>query len=105
HVAKPVNPKLLLARIRPGIRVIQLQERLQGEVFEKDEAKKRLAIEARKFKHASMTDALTELPNRRYAMKRLEKEWATSRRANLPVSVILLDIDHFKSVNDTFVHD
>jgi diguanylate cyclase (GGDEF)-like protein len=105
HVAKPVNPKLLLARIRPGIRVIQLQERLQGEVREKDVANARLAIEKRKFKVASMTDALTELPNRRYAMKRLEKEWATNQRSHLPLSVILLDIDNFKSVNDTYGHD
>jgi diguanylate cyclase (GGDEF)-like protein len=105
HVPKPFNPKLLLARIRPGIRVIQLQERLQGEVREKDVAKARLAIEARKFKHASMTDALTELPNRRYAMKRLEKEWATSERSGLPLSVILLDVDRFKAVNDTYGHD
>jgi diguanylate cyclase (GGDEF)-like protein len=105
HVAKPVNSRLLLARIRPGIRVIELQERLQGEVREKDEANARLAIEKRKFKVASMTDALTELPNRRYAMKRLEKEWATSARASLPLSVILLDIDHFKIVNDTYGHD
>lgn len=105
HVPKPFNPKLLLARIRPGIRVIQLQERLQGEVREKDVANARLAIEKRKFKVASMTDALTELPNRRYAMKRLEKEWATSERSHLPLSVILLDIDHFKRVNDTYGHD
>ncbi len=105
HVPKPFNPKLLLARIRPGIRVIQLQERLQGEVREKDVANARLAIEKRKFKVASMTDALTELPNRRYAMKRLEKEWATSERSHLPLSVILLDIDHFKKVNDTYGHD
>jgi diguanylate cyclase (GGDEF)-like protein len=105
HVAKPVNRKLLLARIRPGIRVIQLQERLQGEVREKDVANARLAIEKRKFKVASMTDALTELPNRRYAMKRLEKEWATSQRSGLPLSAILLDVDHFKRVNDTYGHD
>ena len=105
HVAKPVNPKLLLARIRPGIRVVRLQEHLQGEVHEKDEANRRLAIEKRRFKVASMTDALTELPNRRYAMKRLEKEWATSLRSQLPLSVILLDIDYFKSVNDTYGHD
>jgi diguanylate cyclase (GGDEF)-like protein len=105
HVAKPVNAKLLLARIRPGIRVIQLQEDLQGKVREKDEANRLLAIEKRRFKAASMTDALTDLPNRRYAMKRLEKEWATSSRSHQPLSVILLDIDHFKNVNDTYGHD
>jgi len=105
HLAKPVNSKLLLARIRPGIRVIQLQERLQGEVHEKEEANARLAIAKRRFEIASITDALTELPNRRYAMRRLEKEWASSERSGLPLSLILLDIDHFKSVNDTHGHD
>jgi diguanylate cyclase (GGDEF)-like protein len=105
HVAKPVNAKLLLARIRPGIRVVKLQEDLQGKVREKDDANRLLAIEKRRFKVASMTDSLTELPNRRYAMKRLEKEWATSMRAHLALSVILLDIDHFKVVNDTYGHD
>jgi diguanylate cyclase (GGDEF)-like protein len=105
HLTKPVNAKLLLARIRPGIRVIKLQEDLQGKVREKDEANRLLAIEKRRFKVASMTDSLTELPNRRYAMKRLEKEWATSSRSHLPLSVILLDIDHFKRVNDNYGHD
>ena len=105
HVAKPVNSKLLLARIRPGIRVIHLQEDLQGKVREKDEANRLLAIEKRRFKEASWTDSLTKLRNRRYAMERLEKEWATSKRSHLPLSVILLDIDHFKNVNDTYGHD
>ncbi|MEQ1892837.1 MAG: diguanylate cyclase [Planctomycetota bacterium] len=105
HLAKPVNSKLLLARIRPGIRVIQLQERLQGEVNDKKDAYARLAIATRKFEVASMTDALTGLANRRYAMRRLEKEWASSERSGLPLSLILLDIDHFKSVNDNHGHD
>jgi two-component system cell cycle response regulator len=105
HVPKPFNPKLLQARIRPGIRVIKLTEELKAENRRKEEANRQLAIEKRKFKHASMTDALTDLPNRRYAMRRLEKEWATSARANLPLSVILLDIDKFKNVNDTYGHD
>jgi diguanylate cyclase (GGDEF)-like protein len=105
HVAKPVNPKLLLARLRPGIRVIQATERLHAEIKKEEQTNKRLAIATRKFERASMTDSLTDLPNRRYAMKRLEKEWATSARTGLPLAAILLDIDYFKNVNDTYGHD
>ena len=105
HVPKPFNPKLLAARIRPGIRVIKLTEELKAENRKKEDANRQLAIEKRRFKQASWTDSLTKLRNRRYAMERLEKEWATSKRSHLPLSVILLDIDKFKDVNDTYGHD
>ncbi len=105
YVVKPFSSKLLRARIRPGMRVIQLQEKWLREVREKEEANARLSIEKRKFFRASLTDALTELPNRRYALKRLEKEWATSQRSELALSLILLDIDHFKEINDSHGHD
>jgi diguanylate cyclase (GGDEF)-like protein len=105
HVPKPFNPKLLQARIRPGMRVIKLTEELKAENRKKEDANKQLAIEKRRFKQASWTDPLTKLRNRRYAMERLEKEWATSERSHLPLSVILLDIDHFKNVNDNYGHD
>jgi diguanylate cyclase (GGDEF) domain len=51
------------------------------------------------------TDVLTGLPNRRYALNRLEQESAAALRANLPLSVLMLDLDHFKSVNDSLGHD
>jgi diguanylate cyclase (GGDEF)-like protein len=105
YLLKPIGAKMLLARIRPGARVIQLQEDLRREVREKDDANARLKMEKRKYRVASMTDALTDLPNRRGAMKRLEKEWATSERSELPLSLIMVDIDHFKQVNDTYGHD
>jgi diguanylate cyclase (GGDEF)-like protein len=65
-----------------------------------------MGLLTRKLRNAAHTDALTELPNRRYAMARLETEWA-NLRSNLdrPLSVILIDIDHFKKVNDTYGHD
>jgi two-component system cell cycle response regulator len=105
YIVKPFNPKLLMARIRPGVRVILLQEDNDRQVKIKEELNARLSIEKRKLKAAAMTDALTDLPNRRYAMKRLEKEWANGTRSNLPLATIMLDIDHFKVVNDTFGHD
>ncbi|MCB1152758.1 diguanylate cyclase [bacterium] len=50
------------------------------------------------------TDGLTELPNHRIFQNRLENELKRHKRTPLPISLILLDIDHFKNVNDTHGH-
>ncbi len=52
----------------------------------------------------AITDALTGAFNRRYMDQRLADEVASARRYGLPLSVLLLDIDHFKRVNDTHGH-
>lgn len=49
-------------------------------------------------------DPLTRLHNRRYLEENLEREFAASRRYKFPLSVALVDIDHFKQINDTFSH-
>ena len=105
YITKPFSPKLLKARIRPGIRVITLQEELDQHILEKTQKNAKLEIAKRRLKLAANTDPLTELHNRRAAMKRLEKEWANSDRSGMPLSVVALDIDHFKSVNDSYGHD
>ncbi len=60
---------------------------------------------AAKMKTDSLTDTLTELPNRRFAMDRLAEEWTRCNRTGHPMSVIMLDIDFFKAVNDDHGHD
>jgi len=52
----------------------------------------------------NITDPLTRVYNRRYLERRLEEEFARSRRYALALSVLLVDIDHFKRVNDIFGH-
>jgi len=52
----------------------------------------------------SMTDPLTGLLNRRYFNEQVQKEAARSRRHGLRFSVLMLDIDHFKRINDTYGH-
>jgi diguanylate cyclase (GGDEF)-like protein/PAS domain S-box-containing protein len=53
----------------------------------------------------AMTDHLTSLYNRRYFMQRGAEEFKRSRRTNHPLSLLMLDIDHFKRVNDTHGHE
>lgn len=50
------------------------------------------------------TDALTGLANRRQALLALDRAMARSRRTGQPLSLLMMDLDHFKAVNDTFGH-
>jgi diguanylate cyclase (GGDEF)-like protein/PAS domain S-box-containing protein len=53
----------------------------------------------------AMTDYLTNLYNRRYFMQRGTEEFKRARRNKQPLSLLMLDIDHFKKVNDTYGHE
>jgi diguanylate cyclase (GGDEF)-like protein len=55
--------------------------------------------------HLSMRDPLTGLFNRRYLDETMERERQRARREGVPIGAILLDLDHFKHLNDTFGHD
>jgi diguanylate cyclase (GGDEF)-like protein len=52
----------------------------------------------------NITDPLTKVYNRRYLDRRLEEEVARAERYALKLSVLMLDIDHFKRINDTYGH-
>jgi len=64
----------------------------------------RLQEECRRLKELSQTDALTGLYNRRFLEMTLDQEMERTRRTGLPTSLIMLDIDFFKRVNDTYGH-
>jgi diguanylate cyclase (GGDEF)-like protein len=105
YVHKPFNARVLMARIKGGQRVLELQERVESDrkMILKQVAE--LGLMTRKLRNAALTDVLTEMPNRRYAMKRLETDWDNSTRTGAPLSLIMIDIDHFKKINDTHGHD
>ncbi len=63
-------------------------------------------IEANKhFEELSLTDVLTNLPNRRHAMQQLTLLWNEAKANNKPLSCMMIDADYFKQVNDTYGHD
>jgi two-component system chemotaxis response regulator CheY len=89
-VTKPFRLEELLARMGVGARILQLEERLSASVA-REEA---LAIQ----------DSLTGLPNRRGLRGRAQAELSRAEREKGSVCVIMMDLDHFKEVNDQFGH-
>ena len=57
------------------------------------------------FEHASLTDALTGLPNRRAMEEHLQAEVNRAEREGSVLAVCMADVDHFKQINDTYGHD
>lgn len=98
YVVKPLDARVLLARMQAGVRTIKLRQ----ELVERNLA---LTEALRRAEEAALTDSLTGLPNRRYAMQRLTQECAAAERSDAPLSLLLIDLDHFKTINDRFGHD
>ena len=90
YVTKPVHPDELQARLRVSLRIISLEDNL---------------VEAREIlRHKATHDELTGLLNRAATDDLLKRELDRARRQNTPLALMLADIDHFKSVNDTYGH-
>lgn len=90
YIVKPFDEHELQVRLRAGKRIVDLQMHLL-------QAREELRERANK-------DLLTMLPNRPAIAARLEQELSRCHRDRRTVGVILLDIDHFKKINDTYGH-
>lgn len=90
-ITKPFHTADLVARVALHLKLV----RIQRELLEKNAALERL----------SRTDALTGLANRREMDEALEREFRRSHRYEVPFSVVMADLDHFKTVNDRHGHD
>ncbi len=97
--------KVLSTDLSLGIEAIKLLKKGEGERTSKLR-KIILSIEKekRKFEEFSFSDDLTGVFNRRYFMKTLNYEMERSRRFDEEISLILIDIDSFKEINDKFGH-
>jgi diguanylate cyclase (GGDEF)-like protein len=104
-LAMPFSPRLLLARLRAGRRVIELQQEIERDREELRRFAAELSVTNRRLQEMALTDVLTGLPNRRYAMERIEQEWAGAARGNRPLACMIIDLDELKQVNDIYGHD
>ncbi len=105
YMAKPLKPRVLVARLRAGQRVIKLQQEIERDREEIRHFAAELAVTNRRLQEVALTDALTDLPNRRFAMERIHQEWAAASRSHRPLSCMVIDIDGFKHINDAYGHD
>jgi diguanylate cyclase (GGDEF)-like protein len=83
YITKPFSFSELLARVRVGSRVVNYQQNLE---------------------YQTQTDPLTGLFNRRAFERKIAEEYERAKRYNHAVAVLLLDIDNFKHINDTYGH-
>ncbi len=111
YIAKPFESEELLARVRAQFRIKRLQDQLawqNAELTRTNEDKARLLsqLEAKNEQLAIMAtiDPLTGVANRGHIEMFLETETSRATRFGSPLSVAMLDIDHFKRLNDTYGH-
>lgn len=78
---------------------------LVSEVTDRKKAEEALKASEEAFRQLAVIDPLTGAHNRRSFLEQAESEWKRSRRYEHPLSVLMIDIDHFKLVNDTYGHD
>lgn len=90
YLTKPFDQHELQVRLRAGVRVVDLQTQLM-------EAREELREQATK-------DTLTRIWNRRSILDLLDAELSRIRRNDSMVGLIMLDLDHFKDINDTYGH-
>ncbi len=105
YLTKPHHQGELLARIQVGERILRLQEELRKQTVEFQKANLELALLGRKLDDMANTDALTGLSNRRSLLVRLRDAWGNVTRGHHSLSCIMIDIDRFKRINDTYGHD
>jgi diguanylate cyclase (GGDEF)-like protein len=82
-ITKPVNAAVVRARVRTHLTIKRQSDALRA---------------------LTLTDGLTAVANRRAFDQRIETEWRRCARAQLPMALILVDIDHFKAYNDSYGH-
>ena len=91
YLTRPVDKNELVARVRTQLRKKRYADRLRHNV--------QLSLEM------AITDQLTGLHNRRYMSRHLDTLLGNAKRNERPLAFVIMDIDHFKHVNDTHGHD
>jgi diguanylate cyclase (GGDEF)-like protein len=90
YMVKPFTPRELRARINTGVRIIEMESRLTANL--------------KRFQSLATRDHLTQAYNRRHFLELAQTRYNTEGASQAACALLMLDIDHFKQVNDTYGH-
>ncbi|MCP4118838.1 MAG: diguanylate cyclase [Desulfobacteraceae bacterium] len=83
YIVKPFQPAIVMARVKIHLKIVRQRKLLEN---------------------IALLDGLTEIPNHRSFTERFAQEWQRAMRSRAPLSLGILDVDHFKQYNDTYGH-
>lgn len=111
YLFKPLEPQMLLGKVRIFLEIHRQRLDLQAKTRELDATIGELRLlqaeleeKNRQLQLLSSQDGLTGIPNRRQFDEMLTQEWNRMAREKQPISLIILDVDHFKRYNDLYGH-
>ena len=104
YIFKPVEGQILLSKVRIFLTLYRQKQELQQLVQELLQSQKLIEKQNETLTLLALHDDLTGLYNRRHLNTILEQEFYRSKRYGSDLAVLMLDLDHFKNVNDTYGH-
>ncbi|MGB5686856.1 MAG: diguanylate cyclase, partial [Candidatus Electrothrix sp.] len=104
-ITKPFSPEILAGKILFFIEIYLQKIKLKETIQELQKTKQLVLEQNKQLQRLSTHDDLTGLCNRRHLVASLEQEFSRCRQHETEFSLVMLDLDHFKSVNDKFGHE
>ncbi len=104
YITKPFQAEEILARVNTHLSLRRAQIQLEEEIERRKISEEALKAISLKYQKMATQDYLTGVSNRRNFMERAEEELSRAKRYNHPLTFLMMDIDHFKRINDTYGH-
>lgn len=104
-LVKPLRSGVVSARLQAARRVWRLREEIERDRGEIRRFAGELVMANRRLQDSALSDPVTALPNRRYAMDRVAQEWAAATRGGAGLACVAIGMDRIKEINDSYGYD